>query len=100
MVDGYNGYNYKCVDPTNGKIEWANTNESDGTRDNSPMTSVLTDGLIATSPSLVAEVEVHQNRKPVTCGTRIRVARGQSFDCWDPSDNVFKSCWGIGNNNY
>lgn len=41
-------YNYQCVDPTNGKLEWPNWNESDHTPDNSHLTSWLTDGLLET----------------------------------------------------
>ena len=43
-------YNYQCTDPTNGKLEWPNWNEIDYTPDNSHLTSVVTDGILATEP--------------------------------------------------
>ena len=47
-----NGYHQvQCLDPTNGKWEWANRYEHDGTPDNSLLTSIHTDGQIWTSPS-------------------------------------------------
>ena len=47
-----NNGNYKCYDPTNGKWEWPNWNEHDGTPDDSHLTSVETDGILITSPSI------------------------------------------------
>ena len=44
--------NYKCYDRTNGKWEWPNWNEADGTPDNSDLTSIETDGILITSPSI------------------------------------------------
>lgn len=46
------GGNYRCYDPTNGKWEWPNCNEHDGTLDNSQLTSIETDYIIHTSPSI------------------------------------------------
>ena len=46
--------NYKCVSKEGGTEEWANFNEKDGTQDFSNLTSVLTDGLLHTSPSIDA----------------------------------------------
>ena len=44
--------NYKCFDHTNGKWEWPNWNEVDHTPDNSHLTSIATDGILITSPSI------------------------------------------------
>ena len=35
-----------------GEWEWGNWNEQDGTADNSGLTSIYTDGIFGTSPSL------------------------------------------------
>ena len=42
--------NYKCYGSDG--LEWANWNEDDGTHDNSILTSIETDGLLETSPSI------------------------------------------------
>ena len=42
--------NYTCVGP-DGKVEWPNFNEKDGTVDGSQLTSIATDNLLYTSPS-------------------------------------------------
>jgi hypothetical protein len=47
----FNG-NYQCYDWTNGKWEWPNFNERDGTADGSHLTSIYTDGRLYTSPSV------------------------------------------------
>ena len=44
--------NYVCYDHTNGKYEWPNWNEIDYTPDNSHLTSLGTDGILYTSPSI------------------------------------------------
>ena len=43
--------NYRCWDEEDG-WEWGNWNEQDGTADNSGLTSIETDGIFGTSPSL------------------------------------------------
>lgn len=110
--------NYKCLDPTNGKIEWPNWNERDGTPDKSDLTSVVTDGLLATSPSIalgnqaeesevsVASASNHRLQqmespdKMKKCGKHFKYGMGEQFACWDQHDNVVKNCWGIGDRNY
>jgi hypothetical protein len=52
-----NNGNYKCFDHTNGKWEWPNWNEVDFTPDNSNLTSIHTDGILTTSPSINVEAE-------------------------------------------
>ena len=48
---GLGNGNYKCYDHTNGKWEWGNWNERDGTEDGSHLTSIETDGKFETSAS-------------------------------------------------
>ena len=47
---GSGSLSYRCWD--GGEWEWANYNERDGTPDNSPLTSIATDGIAITSPSV------------------------------------------------
>ena len=42
----------RCLDPATNEWEHANRFEDDGTEDGSPLTSVVTDNIAATSPSI------------------------------------------------
>ena len=96
---GY-GMQYRCVSRDGGTEEWANINEEDyGTEDFSNLTSVLTDLIYWTSPSIDA-IKVAQPAFRINCG---EYAPKQFFDekhfqCWDASDDKWKYCWGNGMN--
>ena len=77
--------NYTCIGP-DGKVEWPNFNEDDGTKDGSQLTSIATDNLLYTSPSPDPVALAAPNIEEISVSVTSRLQAAPSYSTSDDDD--------------